>query len=225
MKRALVVLSGGADSATCLGMAMEEDYDEVRAVFVDYGQRHLREAVSSKRVAGHYNVLWGKLKVPIPASRCALVGDNGSVPDGPYEVQAQDGPLATEVPFRNGVFMAQLASLAEDRWPDDETTLVLGVHGDDCYAYPDCRPAFVEAMARAVELGTAGRVRVSAPLQSMGKADIIRKGLALGVPYDLTWSCYKGGRRACGRCATCLQRLQAFKDNGAEDPIDYEVRL
>ena len=105
--------------------------------------------------------------------------------------------------------------------PDEDTCLYLGAHADDAAgeAYPDCSPAFTEAMGDAVRIGTYGKVMLRAPFVRMGKAEVVRTGLALGVPYELTWSCYEGGDVPCGRCATCLDRRAAFAANGVEDPV------
>lgn len=222
MDRAIVVLSGGLDSAVCLGMAMKK-YGAVEAAFVNYGQRHIRERDSSKAVAGHYGVPWTEIRLVLWAGSSAMLAKGDEPEDGTYEDQARDGHVNTEVPFRNGAMLAYLAAMALDAYPDDTTALIIGVHGDDGYAYPDCRPAFMKAMADAVSLGTSGKVRIEAPLQYLTKADIVREGLALGVPFELTWSCYRGGDKACGKCATCLQRREAFRLNGVEDPVEYEA--
>ena len=127
------------------------------------------------------------------------------------------GPVSTYVPFRNGLFLSSAASMALSLGC---SVVYYGAHHDDWAgnAYPDCSLEFVEAMNRAIVEGTGGELRLEAPFVTWSKADIVREGLALGVPYELTWSCYEGGEAPCGRCATCLDRAAAFAANGVEDP-------
>lgn len=121
-------------------------------------------------------------------------------------------------PFRNGLFLASAASMALSL---DCSALIYGAHADDWAgsAYPDCSPAFVQAMNAAIEEGTAHELHIEAPFVHMNKADIVRLGLSLGVPYELTWSCYEGGEQPCGECATCRDRQAAFEANGITDPL------
>ena len=145
---------------------------------------------------------------------------DAAVPQSSYAEQqaaGDGGPVSTYVPFRNGLFLSSAASMALSLGC---SVVYYGAHHDDWAgnAYPDCSLEFVEAMNRAIVEGTGGELRLEAPFVTWSKADIVREGLALGVPYELTWSCYEGGEAPCGRCATCLDRAAAFAANGVEDP-------
>ena len=120
--------------------------------------------------------------------------------------------------------LSSVAALAQSIWPEDDVDILLGAHADDAAgrAYADCSEEFTSAMNTAIIIGTYGKVRVVAPLVNMNKAEVIGTGLKLNVPYELTTSCYKGGDKACGKCGTCIDRLNAFHENGVEDPIEYE---
>ena len=133
-----------------------------------------------------------------------------------------DTPVSTYVPFRNGLFLSAAASVALSNGCEK---IVYGAHADDAAgaAYPDCSLQFVEAMQAAISEGTGGQLRLEAPFVSVNKAEVVRTGLALGVPYELTWSCYEGGDRPCGKCGTCIDRLAAFHRNGVPDPLELEV--
>ena len=120
--------------------------------------------------------------------------------------------------------LSAAAALAQSLYPEEECGIWIGAHADDAAgnAYADCSVAFNESMGRAISIGTYELVKLHAPLNRLNKAQVVAEGLKLGVPYDLTWSCYEGGEKACGKCATCIDRLAAFRANGCEDPIDYE---
>lgn len=132
-------------------------------------------------------------------------------------------PLDTYVPFRNGLMLSAVAALAMSLNPTSETSIYLGAHADDAAgnAYPDCSDAFMQAMGSAINIGTYGRVTLEAPFVNASKAQVVACGLELGVPYGLTWSCYEGADKPCGQCATCLDRIAAFRANGVEDPVVY----
>ena len=226
--RALVLSSGGVDSTTCLALAVRElGADHVATVSFRYGQRHARELDAARAVADHYGVEHRVLDLTefLRASDSALLaGSPPPVAIGSYVEQIEQdpgAPVSTYVPFRNGLMISAAAALAMSLAPDEDTCLYLGAHADDAAgeAYPDCSPAFTEAMGDAVRIGTYGKIMLRAPFVRMGKAEVVRTGLALGVPYELTWSCYEGGDVPCGRCATCLDRRAAFAANGVEDPV------
>ena len=128
--------------------------------------------------------------------------------------------MITYVPFRNGLLLASVAALAMAKYPDDEVDIYLGAHADDAAgnAYADCSEAFTDAIGKAIHIGTYEKVNLKAPLVNWNKAQVVKKGLELGVPYELTWSCYNGGDRPCGKCGTCIDRAAAFAANGVEDP-------
>lgn len=219
MKR-VVLLSGGVDSTTCLAMATA-DGSEAVAVSIFYGQRHDREMEAAKAVADYYNVPLRTLNLAdaFEGSNCPLLAKSGgTIPHGTYDEQATaGGPVSTYVPFRNGLMLSAAASMALSMGASE---VWYGAHADDAAgsAYPDCSEDFVNKMNAAIREGTAGQVRLVAPLVTMNKAGVVRMGLALKAPYELTWSCYEGGEEPCGKCATCIDRARAFEANGVDDP-------
>ena len=226
--KALVLLSGGLDSSTCLACAVRAyGADNVLALSVYYGQRHDREIRASEQIARYYGVLHMTLDLAriFEGSDCTLLkGASGEIPKESYAEQlaAQDGkPVSTYVPFRNGLFLASAASIALSHGCSE---IWYGAHSDDAAgnAYPDCSEAFNRAMNDAVSLGSGGQLQIKAPFVSLTKADVVRKGAELGVPFRMTWSCYEGGARPCGICATCRDRIAAFAANGLTDPLTEE---
>lgn len=227
-KKAIVLLSGGLDSSTCLGVAVRKYGSEnVHAVTVTYGQRHSKETGCAKDVADHYGVPLHMIDLTeiFAGANCSLLsGSKEDVPYGTYYEQKHDKGVSTYVPFRNGLMVSAIASKALSIDSDAAWNIYLGVHSDDTAgdAYPDCSEEFVSAINEAVGIGTYGQVSVTAPFVGLHKSDIVRVGLEIGVPYELTWSCYKGGEKQCGKCATCIDRREAFRLNGATDPVPYE---
>lgn len=229
----MVLNSGGLDSSTCVALAVERfGRENVATVAFIYGQRHGRELVCAESVARHYGLRHYVLNVAeiLKYSDSAMLESGKPVPLKSYEEQIREsgeGPVATYVPFRNGLMLSSAAALAGSLWPEDEVELYIGVHEGDVYgsSYPDCSSEFIGHIGEAIRVGTYGKVRVRAPLLELpepNKAGVVALGLRLGVPYELTWSCYLGGEKACGRCATCKERLDAFAANNAVDPIPYE---
>lgn len=220
-KRAVVLLSGGLDSTTCLAVSKEE-YGEIVALNMYYGQRHDKEIECARKIADFYNVeQYIELDVSnvMQFSNCAMLKNSTQeIKHSTYEEQKEEGGVNTYVPFRNGLFLSMAASIAESISAD---AVVYGAHKDDVAgdAYPDCSEKFVEAMRAAIEEGTGGRVTLDAPFVNKTKAEIVAAGLKRDVPYKFTWSCYEGGDKPCGKCATCLDREEAFKINGKEDPL------
>lgn len=224
-ERALVLASGGADSTTLLALAVERyGRENVIALSISYGQKHVREIESAKAVAARCGVpiRFLDLGVVFAGSDCSLLsGSSQDIPHESYEDQlnrSQGSPVSTYVPFRNGLFLSAAASVALSQGC---SVIMYGAHHDDAAgnAYPDCSKEFVEAMAAAISQGTGGELRLEAPFVSWTKADIVRRGLQIGVPYELTWSCYEGGDKPCGVCGTCIDRARAFELNGAVDPL------
>ena len=224
-KRAVVLLSGGADSATLLAQAVSVSGSEnVDALSIFYGQKHAREIESARAIAQYYKVHLHSLDLtPVFAnSASSLIADSkNDIPHTDYAEQLREtngSPVSTYVPFRNGLFLSAAASMAQSLGAG---VLMYGAHADDAAgnAYPDCSQDFVDAMSRAIELGTGGELTLCAPFAGFNKAQVIACGLELGVPYELTWSCYEGGDVPCGTCATCRDRASAFKANGAHDPL------
>ena len=233
MKKALVLNSGGVDSTTCVGLAVERfGAENVSTLSVYYGQKHNKELECAKKIADYYGVKHYEVDLSniMQFSNCPLLeGSTEKIKHESYAEQiAKDGEgmIRTYVPFRNGLLLSAVAALAMSIYPDDETHVYLGAHADDAAgnAYADCSQEFTDTMKRAIKIGTYEKVIVEAPLVNMTKAEVVKTGLKIDVPYQLTWSCYEGGEKACGTCGTCIDRLNAFKMNGIEDPIDYEVR-
>lgn len=225
MAKALVLCSGGVDSTTLLAMAVEKyGADNVHALSISYGQKHEKEIQSAKAVAAYYGVTQRFLNLAeiFKDSNCSLLSQSSEdVPQESYadQLEKTDGsPVSTYVPFRNGLFLSSAASMALSL---ECSVLYYGAHHDDWAgnAYPDCSAEFVEAMNRAITLGTGGELHMEAPFVTWSKADIVAKGLSLGVPYELTWSCYEGGEKPCGVCGTCIDRTRAFELNGVTDPL------
>ncbi|MCD8008080.1 MAG: 7-cyano-7-deazaguanine synthase QueC [Clostridiales bacterium] len=223
--KALVLSSGGVDSTTALALAVEQyGRENVVALSISYGQKHEKEISSAKAVAQHYGVeqLFLDLTDIFRYSDCSLLQQSHEdIPLESYAEQIQETggetPVSTYVPFRNGLFLSCAASIALSK---DCGVLIYGAHADDAagFAYPDCSPAFHQAMDAAVYEGSGHQLRIEAPFVRWTKAQVVKKGLELGVPYELTWSCYQGGEKPCGQCGTCLDRAKAFAENGVPDP-------
>jgi 7-cyano-7-deazaguanine synthase len=219
--RAVVLLSGGMDSCVCAVLAAR-DYDTA-AVHVSYGQRtEERERQSFLAICRRLNI-FDKLMVRNEALRAiggsALTDEGIAVPDA--EALAHGIPV-TYVPFRNAHFLAVAVSWAEVL---EAEKVFIGAVEPDSLGYPDCRPAYYKAFNAVVKAGTReGRIEVVTPLIAMRKAEIVRLGLELGAPFDLTWSCYSREDQACGVCDSCALRLRAFEAAGVKDPIPYVSR-
>ena len=232
MSRKVVVLSsGGLDSTTCVGIAVDEvGAENVSTVSIFYGQRHEKELQAAQKVANHYNVPHYEVDLSsvMQFSNCNLLAKNDdTIPNKSYAQQIEEngeGRVSTYVPFRNGLLLSAAASIADSLYPGEEVVIYYGAHADDAAgeAYADCSPEFADAMNKAINIGTYGKITVEAPLVNMNKSEVVKTGLRLHVPYQLTWSCYHGGDKACGHCGTCIDRLAAFEANGVSDPIDYE---
>jgi 7-cyano-7-deazaguanine synthase len=224
-RKAVVLLSGGLDSATVLAIARERGFD-CHALSLDYGQRHRAELEAARRVAAAGGAVEHKvLALSLDAiGGSALTDPAIAVPESPGE-----GIPPTYVPARNTVFLALALGWAEVL---DASDLFVGVNAVDYSGYPDCRPAFIEAFERLANLATRRGVEgqafhVQAPLIAMSKAEIIRAGIALGVDYGLTVSCYQADEqgRACGRCDACRLRAAGFAAAGVPDPTPYQSPL
>jgi 7-cyano-7-deazaguanine synthase len=216
--RAIVLLSGGMDSCVCAAVAAR-DYDAA-ALHVSYGQRtEQRERDSFERICDRLGID-NRMVVRNEAFRqiggSALTDDSIAVPESP-EI-GSDIPV-TYVPFRNAHFLSVAVSWAEVL---DATRIYIGAVEQDSSGYPDCRPAYYEAFNQVIRAGTKeGRIEVVTPLIAMRKSEIVRLGLELNAPFDLTWSCYSREDRACGVCDSCVLRLRAFHEAGAVDPLPY----
>lgn len=223
--RALVLCSGGVDSTTLLAMAVDKYGSEnVVALSISYGQRHEKELKAARDIARYYHVeqRFLDLAAIFADSSCSLLAHSErDIPKESYAEQLEQADtklVSTYVPFRNGLFLSSAASMALSL---ECSVLYYGAHHDDWAgnAYPDCSREFVVAMNNAIMEGTGGELHMEAPFVEWSKADIVKKGLELNVPYELTWSCYEGGDKPCGVCATCIDRKRAFELNGSVDPL------
>jgi 7-cyano-7-deazaguanine synthase len=225
-KRAVVLLSGGLDSATALAVAQREDY-EPYAISFDYGQRHAFELEAARRVARAAGVREHVVyALNLRAFGGSALTADLAVPKDRNEAEMSDGIPVTYVPARNTIFLSIALGWAESLGVSD---IFIGVNVLDYSGYPDCRPEFLAAFERMANLGTKAGVegrsnwKIHAPLIRMTKAEIIRRGTALGVDYSLTHSCYDPdpAGRACGRCDSCRLRLKGFAEAGLTDPLEY----
>lgn len=231
--KALVLNSGGCDSSTLVSLAVKNHGAEnVVTASLYYGQKHDKELKCAQAIADYYNVRHIEEDISsvmkYAGDVCTLMKD--SKEDIPLESYADqiskngEGRVSSYVPFRNGLFLSIAAAYADSLFPGEDVAIYYGAHADDAagQAYADCSPEFAEAMDKAISIGTYGKIHVLRPLIHLNKAEVVKLGLELGTPYQLTWSCYLGHDKACGRCGTCLDRLAAFKANGLKDPIEYE---
>ena len=220
-EKAVVLVSGGLDSATVLAMARRNGF-ECYALSFDYGQRHRCELTAAERVAAAAGAKHLTMKIDLRAwGGSALTDDRYDVP----AAAVSEGVPVTYVPARNLIFLSFATAWAEVLGARD---IFIGVNSVDYSGYPDCRPAFVAAFAEAARLGTKAvdenwRYRIQAPLQNWSKAEIIREGVRLGVDYALTTSCYNpdAAGRSCGRCDSCRLRMDGFAAAGVPDPTRY----
>ncbi|MGZ5003406.1 MAG: 7-cyano-7-deazaguanine synthase QueC [Chthoniobacterales bacterium] len=225
MKRVVVLLSGGLDSATTLAIAIAEGY-EAYALSFDYGQRHQIETEAARRVA---NSLGSKehrvAKIDPSVFGGSALTDNIDVPKRRSEREIAQGIPVTYVPARNTIFLAYALAWAEVIPAND---IFIGVNAIDYSGYPDCRPEFIEAFESLANVGTKAGVegrhfQIHTPLIKLSKADIIHKAVELGVDLSLTHSCYDPSPEGfpCGECDSCLLRLKGFREAGVKDPIRY----
>lgn len=246
MKKAIVLSSGGVDSTVCVAMAVAKfGAENVATTSIFYGQKHNKELECARKVADHYKLRHYEfdLSSVLQFSNCSLLSQSTqAIEHKSYEQQIADnkaaaeiatqanpeatptatakGKVSTYVPFRNGLMLSVCASLAQSIFENDDVEIYLGAHGDDAAgnAYADCSEAFVNTISKAISIGTYEQVCVTAPFAGLSKAEVVKKGLELKAPFELTWSCYEGGDKPCGTCGTCIDRARAFAANNAEDP-------
>lgn len=214
---ALVICSGGLDSTVALYDALHK-YGKVAAVTFAYGQNHQRRegaAVVSVCKTAHVSLTRINLGFIGQYFKSSLLG--GNIPNGHY---AAKNMASTVVPYRNGIMLSVAAGLAQSMGCD---RILIGNHAGDHFIYPDCRPEFIMEISAAIKAGTGNRLIVESPFCNMTKADIVRIGNRLNVPFGMTYSCYKGGRIHCGKCGTCVERKEAFEIAGVADPTVYEA--
>ncbi len=215
--KALVLLSGGMDSTTLLYDIHKRRDGNVQTLTINYMQRHSKEIDHAIRIANVLGVNHGHVSFKgMSYNGSPLVDPNTNVPAQSDKRQAQ-----TVVPFRNTVFLVLACIYAKQI---NANQILIAACGDDQENYPDCRPEFFHEF-NSLLFSQNEDVRVFAPYTSLTKTEIVKKGIELGVPYDLTWTCYKGNERACGICDACVERLNAFNNNNIVDPILYESRF
>ena len=218
MKNAVVLLSGGLDSSTVATIA-KRDNQTVTSVSFNYGQRHSIEMNASERVAKRLGIERRIINIDMRQIGGSSLTSKQEIERGLLERQ---GIPNTYVPGRNIIFLSIAGAIAE---VTDSESVYIGVNSVDYSGYPDCRPDFISSMEETLNLGLAnstGRsIKIIAPLQKLSKGEIIKLGTSLGTPYELTYSCYAGGKLACGNCDSCLLRLKGFMEAAATDPIHY----
>lgn len=222
----IVLLSGGLDSTTLLASLLAQGH-KVRAIEFSYGSLHeVAEAEASEKIAKFYKVPRETYEIPkglFYGGDSSLLGQS-EIPKEVYQDVQEDGPSSTVVPFRNAIMISNAVAIANSL---DYDAVAIAVHASDHahWSYPDCSPEFIGAMTAAVYSGTYGEVRLMAPFLWNTKADLVTLAAKLGVPVELTWSCYQGANYACGVCPTCRERIAAFKTAGFIDPVEYEVEI
>ncbi|MBP5680840.1 MAG: 7-cyano-7-deazaguanine synthase QueC [Bacteroidales bacterium] len=216
MKDSLIVVSGGMDSITML----HEYADQIGlAITFDYGSNHAKKEIPFAQL--HCQRL-GIRHLIIPLSfmhdyfKSSLLEGDAAIPEGHY---AAENMKSTVVPFRNGIMLSIACGIAESH---GLKRVMIANHGGDHTIYPDCRPDFIEAMSSAMRHGTFEGIEIFAPYTNITKGDIARHGKTLGIDYSETWSCYRGGDKHCGKCGTCVERQEALREAGIDDPTEYE---
>lgn len=222
--KAIVLLSGGIDSCVTATIAKNK-YDEVFALSFLYGQKHQKEIESAKKISK-----WLKLndhKIinidPLLFTSSSLVGKNKEIPKRNLEEIGRGIP-STYVPARNIIFLSYALAYADSIGAG---RILIGANAIDYSGYPDCRPEFIKAFQEVADVGTKSgvegrKIKIETPFISMTKGEIIKRGIEIKAPLHLTWSCYEGREKACGKCDSCLLRLKGFKEAGYADPIEYE---
>lgn len=227
LMKAIVLFSGGLDSTTCLAMVIDKyGKENVIALSLHYGQKHSKEIDCSKKIANYYGVKHITFDVSkfFENSNCSLLmASSEEVPEKSYNEQLAETrgkPVTTYVPYRNGMFLSIAASMAISNGCQE---IYYAAHKDDAAgnAYPDCSIEFHTAMTKAIEIGSDKAVTICDPFIDKTKADIVKIGTELKVPYEMTWSCYNGKEKPCGKCGTCIDRIKAFELNGVKDPLKY----
>lgn len=216
MKDSVIIISGGMDSVTML-----YDHQDIIALGIsfDYGSNHNAQEIPLAKM--HCE----RLSIPhitIPLEfmhryfKSSFLEGADAIPEGHY---SSENMASTVVPFRNGIMLSIACGIAESR---GLRKVMIANHGGDHTIYPDCRPAFIASMSQAMKNGTDTNVAIYAPYTNLSKSDIARKGKSLHIDYGETWSCYKGGEKHCGKCATCIERKEALSEAGIEDTTVYE---
>lgn len=215
--RTILIHSGGLDSTVLLYHLMSRG-DDVKCVSFDYGQRHGRELEAAETTCSRLLVPRESVRLPFLGKVKSSQTQGLEVPEGHY---AAEGMKLTVVPNRNMIMLACAAAICID---EGYKGLATAVHAGDHDVYPDCRSAFMAEMRKAFHLCDWKDVTLDTPFIEWSKAEIVQRGVELHVPFEDTWSCYRGEAKACGKCGTCVERLEAFELAGAKDPLEYEDR-
>jgi len=224
-KRAVCLISGGIDSCVTAHLAKKDGYD-IYALTFNYGQRHKKETECTKKIASSLNAKKHVLlDIDLAKFGGSSLTDNSKSIERNHTLDEIGKTIpSTYVPGRNTVFLSIALAYAESI---DADAIYIGVTSTDYSGYPDCRPEYIEAFQKMANLankrGVEGKpIKIFAPLLHMTKAQIIKEGMKLEIPFEKTWSCYLGEKKACGRCDSCLLRLKGFKEAGVKDPIEYK---
>lgn len=230
--KALVLSSGGIDSTTCIGIAVDKyGKDNVITASLYYGQKHDKELECARKIADYYKVKHIEEDISnimkYASNVCSLIKGGKDIQHSSYETQVkanEEGRVETYVPFRNGLLLSIATAYADSLFPNEKVEIFYGAHADDAAgsAYADCSPEFADAMNKAINIGTYKRISINSPLINMNKSQVVATGLKLKVPYNLTWSCYEGKEKQCGKCGTCIDRKKAFEENNIDDPVEYQ---
>lgn len=221
-KKTLVIVSGGMDSVTLMAMLKKQGHD-VTALSINYGQRHVKELACAAEQCAILDVPHKIIEIPfLDPNGSSLTDKSKEIPEGHY---AAENMKNTVVPNRNMILLSIAAGYGLSITPEGgKLVLAYGAHAGDHDIYPDCRATFVQSMKEAFEKCDWKPVELYTPFLHVSKADIVKTGVSVGVDFSKTWSCYKGEEKACGRCGTCVERLEAFDIEGVVDPLEYEDR-
>lgn len=218
-EKAVVLLSGGLDSAVSLYAARDQGY-ECHCLAFDYGQRHDREIECARKIAERSKSTLDVVRLDFPWKGSSLVDRDEPIPFDRTIDQIKSAVPSTYVPARNTIFLSVAASFAETI---GASAIFIGAHFEDSSGYPDCRESYLKAFDKVIELGTKRglekKLKLEFPLIKKSKSQIIELGISLGVPFELTWSCYTGGSLPCARCDSCILRAKGFAEAGCEDPL------
>ena len=217
MKKITLIYSGGSDSFTLLHHALDQGI-EVECITFSYGQKHIKEIEFAKENCKRLGLSHTLIDIGDPEiifGSSSLIDEATDIPHGSYK---EESMKSTIVPNRNMIFISYAIaySIAHDI---DEVWY--GAHAGDHFIYPDCRPEFLRSMNTAAELCDPSKISVKAPFINLNKGEILKIGLDLNIDYSKTWTCYKGLEKACGKCGSCVERIEAFTDNNSSDPISY----
>lgn len=224
MKKAVCLISGGLDSSVTAYIAKDQGY-EIYAITFRYGQRHKKEIDSAKKISRSIDSK-DHIIFDLDLSKfggSSLVDKKKKIEENKIKDIGKKIP-STYVPARNTVFLSIALAYAE---VVDADAIFIGVTATDYSGYPDCRPKFIDSFQKMANLATkrsieGKKVQIKTPLINISKSEIIKEGIKLNVPFEKTWSCYRGGKKACGKCDSCKLRLKGFKEAGYKDPLEYE---